>query len=68
MAVEVRRARILEGIEARVRSWPMTRPGRAARLGITEAQLDDLLAGRFEGFTLEELARIGTLTGVVIVY
>jgi DNA-binding Xre family transcriptional regulator len=46
----------------------MTKLGRAARLGITEEQLDDLLAGRFEGFTLEELARIGTLTGVVVIY
>jgi predicted XRE-type DNA-binding protein len=63
-----RRTRILEQIVERVRSWPMSKSGRAALIGVTEAQLDDLLAGRFEDFTLDQVARIGTLTGVMVIF
>lgn len=61
-----RRARILQQIEERVRTWPA--PDRAKRIGVTESQLADLLSGKHESFSLDELARIGTLTGVLVIY
>jgi hypothetical protein len=63
-----RRERLYAQIIAQVSSWSIPRAGRAARLGLTETQLDELMAGRFDRFTLftlDDIARIGVLTGVV---
>jgi len=66
--IQDRRARILEEIGMRVRSLPLSKKGRAALLGVTEDQLDSLLAGRIENLTLDDLARAGTLTGVIVIF
>jgi predicted XRE-type DNA-binding protein len=52
------RADLLRAITDKVRGWKVTRREAARRLGVTEPCLSDLLAGRVNRFSLEELTAL----------
>ncbi|WP_083949265.1 XRE family transcriptional regulator [Sphingobium cloacae] len=51
-------------ITARVKSWDVPQGQVAKRLGLTRLRLNDLLRGKFNGFSLDDLMTIATAAGV----
>lgn len=64
-ATELRtRADLMRSITARVKSWDVP-PGQATqRLGLAQPRLNDLLRGKFNRFSLDDLMTIATAAGV----
>jgi hypothetical protein len=58
------RASILDHMSRCLRSWPMPQIEKAHRLALTERELNDLLIGKADEFSLEQLRFIGQLAGV----
>ena len=58
------RTAILDEMARRLRSWPIPRVDKAHRLALTEAELVDLLTGKADEFSLEQLRFIGRLAGL----
>lgn len=52
------RSNLLIAIEQKVRGWNVTQAAAARRLGITQPQLNDLLRGKINKFSLDTLVGI----------
>lgn len=64
-ATELRtRADLMRGITARVKSWDVPQGEAAKRLGLTPPRLNDLLRGKFNRFSLDDLMTIATAAGI----
>lgn len=60
------RSSLLIAIEQRVRSWGITQAEAAARLGITQPRLNDLLRGRLTKFSLDMLINLASAAGLKV--
>jgi hypothetical protein len=58
------RTAILDEMAKQLRAWPIPQVDKAHRLALTEAELVDLLAGKADEFSLEQLRFIGRLAGL----
>jgi len=64
-ATELRtRADLMRGITARVKSWDVPLGEAAKRLGLTPPRLNDLLRGKFNRFSLDDLMTAATAAGI----
>lgn len=54
------RSRLMIASEQAIRGWKVTQKDAAARLGITQPRLNDLLKGRISKFSLDALVDIAT--------
>ena len=60
------RSRLLIAIEQEVRGWRMTQAEAAARLGITQPRLNDLLKGKISKFSLDALIDLAGQAGLAV--
>lgn len=60
------RSSLLIAIEQKVRGWGLTQSEAAARLGITQPRLNDLLKGRIENFSLDALVGLAGQAGLAV--
>jgi predicted XRE-type DNA-binding protein len=58
------RAELMLGIRERVRAWGITQGQAASRLGLTHPRLNDLLRGKIDKFSLDELVNIAVTAGL----
>src|SRR3546814_20520265 len=64
-ATELRtRADLMRGITARVKSWDVPLGEAAKRRGLTPPRLNDLLRGKFNRFSLDDLMTAATAAGI----
>src|SRR3546814_6638575 len=54
----------MRGITARVKSWDVPLGEAAKRLGLTPPRLNDLLRGKFNRFSLDDLMTAATAAGI----
>jgi predicted XRE-type DNA-binding protein len=57
---------LMIAIEQKVRSWGGTQAEAAARLGVTQPRLNDLLRGRIGNFSLDALITLAGHAGLVV--
>jgi predicted XRE-type DNA-binding protein len=57
---------LMIAIEQKVRSWEGTQAQAAARLGVTQPRLNDLLRGRINNFSLDALIGLAGQAGLVV--
>ncbi|MGE6740908.1 helix-turn-helix domain-containing protein [Allorhizobium pseudoryzae] len=57
---------LMIAIEQKVRSWGGTQAEAAARLGVTQPRLNDLLRGRIGNFSLDALITLAGQAGLVV--
>lgn len=57
------RAELLLGIRERVKLWNVTQEEAAKRLGLTRLQLNDLLCGKLNKFSLDALVKFAQAAG-----
>ncbi|WP_137132218.1 XRE family transcriptional regulator [Rhizobium sp. FY34] len=57
---------LMIAIEQKVRSWEGTQAQAAARLGVTQPRLNDLLRGRIGNFSLDALIGLAGQAGLVL--
>lgn len=57
---------LMIAIEQKVRSWEGTQAQAAARLGVTQPRLNDLLRGRIGNFSLDALIGLAGQAGLVV--
>ncbi|CDZ29501.1 helix-turn-helix domain-containing protein [Neorhizobium galegae] len=60
------RSALLIAIEQKVRNWNVTQKDAAARLGITQPRLNDLLRGRIANFSLDALVELAGRVGLSV--
>ncbi|WP_037084142.1 XRE family transcriptional regulator [Neorhizobium vignae] len=60
------RSALLIAIEQKVRNWNVTQKDAAARLGITQPRLNDLLRGRIANFSLDALVELAGKVGLSV--
>ncbi|EUB95412.1 hypothetical protein PMI07_003190 [Rhizobium sp. CF080] len=60
------RSALLIAIEQKVRNWNVTQTEAAARLGITQPRLNDLLRGRIANFSLDALVELAGKVGLSV--
>ena len=60
------RSELLIALEKTIESWKLTQKEAAARLGITQPRLNDLLRGRIGKFSLDALVDLATKAGLGI--
>ncbi|WP_105401918.1 XRE family transcriptional regulator [Neorhizobium sp. T7_12] len=60
------RSTLLIAIEQKVRNWNVTQKDAAARLGITQPRLNDLLRGRIANFSLDALVELAGKVGLSV--
>nr|WP_245437334.1 XRE family transcriptional regulator [Neorhizobium tomejilense] len=60
------RSALLIAIEQKVRNWNVTQKDAAARLGITQPRLNDLLRGRITNFSLDALVELAGRVGLSV--
>lgn len=60
------RSDLLSAVKASIDGWSMTRAGVETRLGLTPSRLDDVLHGRIDALSLDELVVIAGRAGIVI--
>jgi predicted XRE-type DNA-binding protein len=60
------RSALLIAIEQKVRSWKVTQTEAAARLGLTQPRLSDLLRGRIANFSLDALVELAAKVGLSV--
>jgi predicted XRE-type DNA-binding protein len=58
------RSNLLMALEQTIRSWKVTQKEAAARLGITQPRLNDLLKGRIGKFSVDSLVDLATRAGL----
>lgn len=58
------RATLLDQMNRCLRSWPLPQVEKAHRLALTERELANLLTGKADEFSLEQLRFIGQLAGI----
>ncbi|WP_145206821.1 helix-turn-helix domain-containing protein [Sphingobium sp. B2] len=64
-ATELRtRADLMRSVTTRVKSWDVPQSEAAKRLGLTRPRLNDLLRGKFNRFSLDDLMTVATAAGV----
>ena len=54
------RSQLMIALERAIRGWKLTQKDAAARLGITQPRLNDLLKGRISKFSMDALVDIAT--------
>ena len=59
-------AELTMAIQAAVESWSSSRARAAARLGLTKPHLDELLQGRLDLFSVDELATLAQRAGLAV--
>ncbi|WP_436108974.1 helix-turn-helix domain-containing protein [Neorhizobium tomejilense] len=60
------RSALLIAIEQKVRNWNVTQKDAAARLGISQPRLNDLLRGRIANFSLDALVELAGKVGLSV--
>jgi predicted XRE-type DNA-binding protein len=60
------RSQLLLAVGDAVKSWNLPQAQAAARLGITQPRLNDLLRGRISKFSLDALVNLTARAGLVI--
>jgi predicted XRE-type DNA-binding protein len=60
------RSELLIALEKTIESWKLTQKDAAARLGITQPRLNDLLRGRIGKFSMDALVDLATKAGLGI--
>ena len=60
------RADLIIAIEEHIRRWGTTQVEAAARLGISQPRLNDLLRGRLQNFSLDALVDVATKAGLEV--
>jgi predicted XRE-type DNA-binding protein len=60
------RSNLLIAIEREVRGWKLTQSDAAARLGITQPRLNDLLKGKIAKFSLDALVELAGHAGLTV--
>ena len=60
------RAELLTAVEREVRSWGLTQAKAAARLGVTQPRLSDLLRGKIAKFSLDALVDLSARAGLAV--
>jgi predicted XRE-type DNA-binding protein len=60
------RTQLLIALEKMIESWNLTQKDAAARLGITQPRLNDLLRGRIGKFSMDALVDLATKAGLGI--
>lgn len=60
------RAAFLLAIQSAVESWNMTQKEAAARMGVTQPRMNDLLKGRIDRFSLDALMNLAHLAGLSV--
>lgn len=54
------RAELMADLQKRVKGWRVTQIEAAARLGVTQPRLSDLVNGRFSKFSLNEVQEMAS--------
>ena len=60
------RAEIMRALQKVVRSWNLSQKAAAARLGVTQPRLNDLLRGKIDKFSLDALFDLAGHAGLKI--
>jgi predicted XRE-type DNA-binding protein len=60
------RSELMIAIEKRVRAWKTTQAEAAARLGLTQPRLNDLLRGKLDKFSLDALVNLAMGAGLKV--
>jgi len=60
------RSELMIALEGAVERWKITQKQAAARLGITQPRLNDLLKGRINKFSLDALVDLATKAGLSV--
>ena len=60
------RSHMLIAIEQEVRGWKVTQAEAAARLGVTQPRLNDLLKGKIAKFSLDALVDLAAKAGLTV--
>jgi len=60
------RSELMIALEGAVERWRITQKQAAARLGITQPRLNDLLKGRINKFSLDALVDLATKAGLSV--
>jgi len=60
------RARLMMEVQKTVRGWDLSQASAAARLGISQPRLSDLLRGKIERFSLDALFDLATHSGLKV--
>lgn len=60
------RSELMMAIQAAVEEWHVTQAQAAARLGVTQPRLNDLLRGRITKFSLDALVALAQRAGLAV--
>jgi predicted XRE-type DNA-binding protein len=60
------RSRLLLAVSDAVKGWELPQSRAAARLGVSQPRLNDLLRGRVSKFSLDALVKLTTRAGLVV--
>jgi len=60
------RSELANAIRGAVEGWQLTQAQSAARLGVTQPRLNDLLRGRLERFSLDALVGLADRAGLAV--
>lgn len=60
------RADVMIAIERQVRGWNVTQAVAAAKLGITQPRLNELLNGKINNFSLDTLINLAGVAGLTV--
>jgi predicted XRE-type DNA-binding protein len=60
------RSNLLIALEQKVKSWEVTQTEAARRLGVTQPRLNELLRGKIDKFSLDELLNLAIHAGISV--
>lgn len=60
------RSELAIAVSGAVQEWKLTQAQAAARLGVTQPRLNDLLRGRFDRFSLDALIGLAERAGLAV--
>lgn len=60
------RSELMIAVQTAVENWNLTQAQAAARLGVTQPRLDDLLRGRIARFSLDALVGLAQHAGLAV--
>ena len=58
------RSELMTALRERVKSWGLTQAEAAARLGVTQPRLNDLIRGKLDKFSLDALVNLISAAGL----
>jgi predicted XRE-type DNA-binding protein len=60
------RAQLMRALQKTVRAWKLSQKAAAARLGLTQPRLNDLLRGKIDKFSLDALFDLAGRAGLKV--